>query len=134
MISRFDGGADPANMGYESWHSSVYDELIMTREAQLALWVDGESVHNGASEMEGECCPDFSCCLPSVGWTIEKRREFAENYKLQQERARSRKELEQIHPGNRLRLMAGLPLLPDDLPNVKNQAREPGVPDTAKAE
>lgn len=34
--------------------------------------------------------------------------------KLREDRAANRRELEKIHPGNRLRLMAGLPLLPEE--------------------
>lgn len=31
----------------------------MTPTEQVALWVEGKSVHNVERD---ECCPDFSCC------------------------------------------------------------------------
>ncbi len=34
----------------------------MTPEEQLIQWVKGNSVHNGKTKTDGECCPDFSCC------------------------------------------------------------------------
>ena len=45
----------------------------MTCDEQIALWVNGESVHNSARE---ECCPDFSCCQPSLLWPKEMREMF----------------------------------------------------------
>ena len=48
----------------------------MTADEQLKLWVEGQSVHNGATRKEGECCPDFSCCLPGLQWPEEKRKAF----------------------------------------------------------
>ena len=40
---------------------------------QLREWVQGNPVHNPLSplgdrpiEYGGECCPDFSCCVPSI--------------------------------------------------------------------
>jgi len=38
-------------------------EKALTVDAQLQLWVDGESVHNSTRD---ECCPDFSCCSPEL--------------------------------------------------------------------
>ena len=35
----------------------------MTPEEQLDLWIEGKSVHNKERD---ECCPDFSCCEPSL--------------------------------------------------------------------
>lgn len=49
----------------------------MTSDEQLKKWVDGESVHNGPTSKDGECCPDFSCCQPGLKWPPEKRKEFA---------------------------------------------------------
>jgi hypothetical protein len=40
---------------------------------QLLEWVDGNSIHN---EIEGECCPDFSCCNPK----LLKEKFFREKY------------------------------------------------------
>lgn len=39
---------------------------------QLRLWVAGESVHS----LVDECCPDFSCCYPSLQQPVEVRRAF----------------------------------------------------------
>lgn len=39
---------------------------IMDPDEQLRLWVEGESIHNGPDSIEGECCPDFSCCNPEM--------------------------------------------------------------------
>ena len=44
------------------------------RAEQLALWVDGQPVHNKTKD---ECTPDFSCCEPELLWPELKRREFA---------------------------------------------------------
>jgi len=44
-------------------------------DEQLALWVSGESVHNSARD---ECCPDFSCCQPSLLQPPEVRQAFAD--------------------------------------------------------
>jgi hypothetical protein len=49
----------------------------LTPERQLELWVGGQSVHNTARD---ECCPDFSCCMQEMLWTVEKRKEFAEAF------------------------------------------------------
>jgi len=52
-------------------------EDAMTSDEQLALWVKGESVHNGDKEdPESECCPDFSCCQPDLLQPVEVRRAF----------------------------------------------------------
>lgn len=49
----------------------------MTREErvqyQLEKWAAGESIHN---EVDNECCPDFSCCNPSIAASIEIREDF----------------------------------------------------------
>lgn len=66
----------------------------MTPDEQLAEWVKGNSIHNNnrwysvvdddgkvveRRKMEGgECCPDFSCCMPSLQWTEDARRVFAD--------------------------------------------------------
>jgi hypothetical protein len=44
-----------------------------TPEEQLTRWVAGESV---CPNTRHECCPDFSCCRPALGWPIEKRKKF----------------------------------------------------------
>lgn len=48
----------------------------MTPDEQLARWVAGESIHRGG-KTDGECCPDFSCCQPSLLQPEEVRRAFA---------------------------------------------------------
>ncbi len=49
----------------------------MTSDEQLQLWVDGESKHNyDRCKPEGECCPDFSCCVEKVNTPIEVRKKF----------------------------------------------------------
>jgi len=45
---------------------------------QLRLWVEGNSVHN---EERDECCPDFSCCEPSLLAPKHEREAFEEAYK-----------------------------------------------------
>ena len=45
----------------------------MTREEQLDLWVQGQSVHNAERD---ECCPDFSCCRPELLQPPEVRASF----------------------------------------------------------
>lgn len=47
----------------------------MDSDEQLALWVNGESVHNDERD---ECCPDFSCCRPDLLARQEDREEFME--------------------------------------------------------
>jgi hypothetical protein len=42
-------------------------------EEQLALWAAGEST---CPNTDGECCPDFSCCRPSLQWPQERRTRF----------------------------------------------------------
>ena len=50
----------------------------MTNDEQLDLWVQGVSKHN---EELGRCCPDFSCCQPSLLASPEVRMLFREAYK-----------------------------------------------------
>jgi len=45
----------------------------MKRRAQLALWLEGASVHNTDPD---ECCPDFSCCRPELLAPREERELF----------------------------------------------------------
>lgn len=55
-------------------------KLVDTHEEQLGLWVKGESVHVKTTIMgveSFECCPDFSCCHPSLKAPYEERRHFA---------------------------------------------------------
>lgn len=49
----------------------------MTRIEQLNKWVAGEPIHN--DELE-ECCPDFSCCQPSLLASEKERRMFRDAY------------------------------------------------------
>ena len=48
----------------------------MTSNEQLILWVRGQSIHNGTDASNGECCPDFSCCIPSLAWDYPDRLAF----------------------------------------------------------
>jgi hypothetical protein len=49
----------------------------MTPQEQLDRWVAGESVHNNDAPVQGgECCPDFSCCVPELQALKETREEF----------------------------------------------------------
>lgn len=45
-------------------------------DVQLQRWLAGDSVHNGASRTDGECCPDFSCCVPRLLAPLEEREAF----------------------------------------------------------
>lgn len=39
-------------------------------DAQLTRWASGDAV---CPNKHHECCPDFSCCKPHLGWPLEKR-------------------------------------------------------------
>lgn len=45
----------------------------MTCDEQLEAWLEGRSLHN---EERGECCPDFSCCQPTLLADEATRRAF----------------------------------------------------------
>lgn len=53
------------------------------QQYQLDEWVAGRPWHNTRSPNsdeicdEGECCPDFSCCVPELMWDEQKREIFA---------------------------------------------------------
>lgn len=51
----------------------VADERVISVVYQLTRWLHGESIHNGVDRQHGECCPDFSCCVPSLLEPVEKR-------------------------------------------------------------
>ena len=40
---------------------------------QLEAWAQGRSL---CPSTTGECCPDFSCCRPKLGWQLERRAAF----------------------------------------------------------
>ena len=40
---------------------------------QLDQWVEGNPIHN---KIDGECCPDFSCCIPEYLKTRPQREVF----------------------------------------------------------
>lgn len=44
-----------------------------TPEEQLRRWAAGESV---CPNTRHECCPDFSCCRPKLGWPLDRRAKF----------------------------------------------------------
>jgi len=47
----------------------TYSERCLS---QTLLWANGRPYHN---YIDGECCPDFSCCYPELfAYDIEKRR------------------------------------------------------------
>lgn len=46
-----------------------------TPDEQLQKWAAGESVCPNTLH---ECCPDFSCCRPRLGWPLDKRKKFVE--------------------------------------------------------
>ena len=49
----------------------------LTSEEQLERWVEGESL---CPNEYGDCCPDFSCCVPSLLVDKDARVEFTEAY------------------------------------------------------
>lgn len=46
----------------------------LTPDEQLRRWVDGKSE---CPNTDGECCPDFSCCMPHLLAPEPARRAFA---------------------------------------------------------
>jgi hypothetical protein len=44
-----------------------------TPDEQLAKWAAGTSV---CPNSRHECCPDFSCCKPTLAWPLDKRAKF----------------------------------------------------------
>ncbi|MDJ0953379.1 MAG: hypothetical protein QNJ81_06845 [Acidimicrobiia bacterium] len=49
----------------------------MKIEEQLIEWANGNSIHN---EERGECCPDFSCCVPEAKADKDVRQRFLKAY------------------------------------------------------
>jgi len=47
----------------------------MTSDKQLAEWLKGKPIHNDERD---ECCPDFSCCQPSLLVDQATREAFAD--------------------------------------------------------
>lgn len=77
----------PKHTGYVFMDNPILEpELVFPRWFQLFKWYNGESLHNGKNDSEGECCPDFSCCVPEL---FEKdklsRYNFITNYYKKQE-------------------------------------------------
>lgn len=62
------------------WEKYVPEGGIMTSYEHLTKWANGESIHNGKTRKEGECCPDFSCCEPVGSTPIEARKKHLENF------------------------------------------------------
>lgn len=51
--------------------------MVDSHEEQVRLWVAGESTHARSQSAEGyQCCPDFSCCRPSLRADEATRRAF----------------------------------------------------------
>ena len=46
-----------------------------TPDEQLRRWALGDAV---CPNSKHECCPDFSCCNPKLGWPMERRQKFIE--------------------------------------------------------
>ncbi len=53
---------------------TVDDGYAERCQVQLDAWVAGTSTHN---TVDGECCPDFSCCNTDVRTPVEMRERFA---------------------------------------------------------
>lgn len=49
---------------------------VATDEEQLSNWVEGRCYHWQLSARIVNCCPDFSCCNPSLLQPVEVRRAF----------------------------------------------------------
>lgn len=49
--------------------------MTESSKKQLEQWVKGTPEHN---DERGECCPDFSCCVPSLLASDEDRRLYAD--------------------------------------------------------
>lgn len=50
-------------------------EMVATGQEQLQRWLEGRSCHTPVGH-DFECCPDFSCCYPSLMATQEERERF----------------------------------------------------------
>lgn len=55
-----------------------YDREELLR--QTRLWREGHSIHN---QVNGECCPDFSCCHPDMLTPKAKRHAMADRIMLE---------------------------------------------------
>lgn len=53
------------------------DEYKERHLKQIKDWVNGKSIHN---EIDGECCPDFSCCDPTIQTPLEIKKLFLDAY------------------------------------------------------
>lgn len=68
----------------------------MTSEEQLKLWVEGKPVHRndvtiGDFKLQGgECCPDFSCCMPNLLADEATRKAFSAAAQKEQTRMLTR--------------------------------------------
>lgn len=49
----------------------------MTPDEQLDMWLEGKSVHNPTTN---ECCPDFSCCVPSLQMSAIERWNYVKRH------------------------------------------------------
>ncbi len=56
-----------------------YREIL---KHQTQEWLKGNSIHNTEY---GECCPDFSCCVPEMKASDEERRKFVDHPELRDE-------------------------------------------------
>lgn len=65
-----------------------FASYMEAQDYQLREWAEGRPWHNYWSPIDGEgdptnkahgeCCPDFSCCVPESIWPRERRYSFVE--------------------------------------------------------
>lgn len=54
-----------------------------TPDEQLRRWAKGDAV---CPNTKHECCPDFACCRPALGWSLEERARFVAAPQAERER------------------------------------------------
>ncbi len=69
-MSNYDLSADGTEWVMKPEYAKAY---LASCDEQLECWVHGQSLHNSFAN---ECCPDFSCCEPSLQWDAESRKAF----------------------------------------------------------
>jgi len=80
-----------------------------TREEQLQMWLEGRSVCPNDFH---ECCPDFSCCEPTLQWPEEKRRKFAkadDGTRQKMLMGALSAAISKLKPGGQVRVTRGVP-------------------------
>lgn len=75
------------------WHDPIRVKGTPERRAylaackhQLSMWLTGVSLHN---KVNGDCCPDFSCCHPDMRMPMDERAAYYREHvaELEAERA-----------------------------------------------